>query len=420
VTGTAGRVPGPKIPDKISTSSRNPAKRQESYNPDVPGSATQDGWAAPPLSELIVRSQPGAGLHTVSDDGRVVADLLSVRGAAGRFLVPADSRATAARSLLAYNRLRPLRVRAVRAAMGWALRAGAGDALSEPRRMVAPQDAPVLLDHLAHVLGEPRVVFAGTEKGGSGFVTPVLQLFTPDGTSIGFAKIGWDPVTIDMVRAEADGLELAGRARWDGMRVPEVRWRGRWQDLELLVTAPMPRRVRRLRLSELPPVEPLLDVALLDGPLRRHTVTASQYWSDALATAVDERAAGRDELTRHLDAVARDFGDAELTFGRWHGDWVEWNLARAGADLWVWDWAYSAPGVPLGFDLLQFFHLRHRVLREEPGEVALQRAAEEAEPGLGRLGIPADERRAVIALHRAEVLLREERARQARAAVGAP
>jgi hypothetical protein len=418
VTGAAGRADGPQIPDKISTSGRNPAKRQESYNPDVPGSATQDGWAAPPLSELIVRSHPGAGLHTVSDDGRVVADLLSVRGAAGRFLVPADSKATAARSLLAYNRLRPLRVRAVRAAMGWALRAGAADALSEPRRMVAPADAPVLLDHLARVLGEPRVVFAGTEKGGSGFVTPVLQLFTPDGTSIGFAKIGWDPVTIDMVRAEADGLELAGRAGWDGMRVPEVRWRGQWQDLELLVTAPMPRRVRRLRLSELPPVEPLLDVALLDGPLVRQPVTASSYWEDALATAVDEREAGRDELTRHLDAVARDFGDAELAFGRWHGDWVEWNLARAGDDLWVWDWAYSAPGVPLGFDLLQFFHLRHRVLRDEPGELALQHAAEEAAPGLSRLGITADERRAVIALHRAEVLLREERARQARAAVG--
>jgi hypothetical protein len=157
---------------------------------------------------------------------------------------------------------------------------------------------------------------------------------------------------------------------------------------------------------------------LLDGPLVRQPVTASSYWDDALATAVDEREAGRDELTRHLDTVARDFGDTELTFGRWHGDWVEWNLARAGNDLWVWDWAYSAPDVPFGFDLLQFFHLRHRVLREEPAGVALSHAATEADPGLGRLGIPADERRAVVALHRAEVLLREERARQARAAVG--
>ena len=71
--------------------------------------------------------------------------------------------------------------------------------------------------------------------------------------------------------------------------------------------------------------------------------------------------------------------------------------------------------MPFGLDLLQFFHLRHLVLREEAPERALAYAAADADPGLARLGIPMDERRAVVALHRAEVLLREERARQARA-----
>jgi hypothetical protein len=380
---------------------------------------TTDGWAAPPLSELIVRSRRGAGLHTESqEDGRVVADLLAVRGAAGRFLVPAESPGTAARSLLAYNRLRPARVRTARAAIGWALRLGAGGLLSEPRRIRAGADDPVLLDHLAAVLGEDRVVFAATEKGGSGFVTPVLQLFRPDGTSVGFAKIGWDPVTAGMIRTEADALERAGRARWERVSVPEVRWHGVWEDLDLLVTAPMPTQVRRLRESELPPVEPLADVARLDGPLERRRITDSSYWADATATAALALGCGRHALTDHLEAVETAHGDVEVAFGRWHGDWVEWNLARADGRLWAWDWAYSAPSVPVGFDLLQFFHLRHRVLREEAPAVALAHAAEDARSGLARLGLPEDERRAVVALHHAEVLLREERARQARAAVG--
>ena len=302
---------------------------------------------------------------------RVVADLLSVRGAAGRFLVPGDSRTTAARSLLSYNRLRPLRVRAVRAAMGSTLRLGAGGLISEPRQMVAPPDAPVLLDHLASVLDVPRVVFAATEKGGSGFVTPVLQLFTPDGRNVGFAKIGWDAVTDAMIRTEADALERAARAGWDSVSVPEVVWHGEWEDLSLLVTAPMPRTVRRLRPSELPPISPLLDVALLDGPTQRHRVDMSTYWADARATAAHAIDAGRTELADRLDAVAREHEAVELTFGRWHGDWVEWNLARADGRLFAWDWAYSAPDVPFGFDLLQFFHLRHRVLREAPPAVAL-------------------------------------------------
>ena len=91
----------------------------------------------------------------------------------------------------------------------------------------------------------------------------------------------------------------------------------------------------------------------------------------------------------------------------------------ADGDLWAWDWAYSAADVPFGLDLLQFFHLRHLVLREEAPEVALTYAAADAGPGLARLGIPFDERRAVVALHHTEVLLREERARQARSGADA-
>jgi hypothetical protein len=345
-----------------------------------------------------------------------VAELLAVRGAAGRFLVPATPRTTAARSLLSYNRLRPRKVRMVRAAVGWAMRAGAGRLLSEPRRIVAGPGAAVLLDHLATVLDEPRVVFAATEKGGSGFVTPVLQLFSPDGRSIGFAKIGWDPVTTAMIRTEGEALALAGGAL-TSVSVPDVRWCGEWEGLALLVTAPMPARARRLRPSELPPVAPLREVAALDGPLTRRRVLDAPYWDDATATAAVASDAGRPELARVLDAVAAEHGVDELAFGRWHGDWVEWNLATADHRLYAWDWAYSAPDVPFGFDLLQFFHLRHRVLREEAPDVALALAAADAAPGLRELGLPDDEARAVVALHRVEVLLREERATQARTKV---
>ena len=99
-------------------------------------------------------------------------------------------------------------MRLARGVIGAALWTGAAGPISESRDMVAAPGAAVLLEHLATVLGEPRVVFAGTEKGGSGFVTPVLQLFSPDGRSIGFAKIGWDPVTTAMIHAEADGLPV--------------------------------------------------------------------------------------------------------------------------------------------------------------------------------------------------------------------
>jgi hypothetical protein len=409
-------------PRDSSRSGRIRREASEGYNHHVPGSATTDGWAAPPLSELIVRSPDRGAVHAEflpecegRGASRVVAELLAVRGPAGHFLVPSSSRRAAARSVLAYNRLRPMKVRAARGLIGAALWAGAAGRISEVREITADPDAAVLLDHLARVLGEPRIVFAGTEKGGSGFVTPVLQLFSPDGRSVGFAKIGWDPVTTAMIRAEADALQLAARAGWTSVSVPAVTWRGAWEGLELLVTAPMPRGARRLRLTELPPIEPLLDVVTLDGPIVRRPVTTSSYWRDAVATAELADARGRPHLGEHLAAVERAHGATELAFGRWHGDWVEWNLAEADGRLYAWDWAYSAPDVPFGLDLVQFFHLRHLVLREEAPGDALAAAAADARPGLARLGISADARDAVVALHHTEVLLRDERARQARA-----
>ena len=84
----------------------------------------------------------------------------------------------------------------------------------------------------------------------------------------------------------------------------------------------------------------------------------------------------------------------------------------------AWDWAYAAADVPIGFDLLQFFHLRHRNLRGVPLETALVHAAIDAAPGLRALGLDADAISAVTALHRIEVGLREERARQEREAIG--
>ena len=213
--------------------------------------------------------------------------------------------------------------------------------------------------------------------------------------------------------------EFKNPPRIEEVAVPEVRWCGDWEGLWLLVTAPMPANARRLRASELPPVAPLRDVVALDGPPVRRRVLDAPYWDAAVATARIGSDAGRPELAAELDRVAGEHGDAETTFGRWHGDWVEWNLARAGDRLYAWDWAYSEPDVPFGFDLLQFFHLRHRVLREEAPDVALAHAAADARPGLRELGIPDDEVDAVVALHRIEVLLREERARQARTGVRA-
>lgn len=361
---------------------------------------TKDPRAAPPLAQLLVRD---------TDPVRRARPASAVWALAGsRFVVPDDPR-LAARALLAYNRLRPPRVRAGRAALATMLRTPARRVLTTHVQLPT---GPSLLDHLAQVLGESRLVFAGSDTGGSGWRTPVLQLFTPDGVPRGYAKIGWDPVTIAMVDTEADALTRAAAAQWRSVRVPRLAWSGRYSDLALLVTEPMPARIRRLRRGEQPAVDALHEVAELHGPRQVNAVRSSRFWAEAMETAAN---APHDVgLVPMLDAIDITSGDVEIPFGSWHGDWVEWNLGATADGIVAWDWAYCAAGVPFGFDVLQFFHLRHRNLHGRPGDEALTRAGVEAAPYLERLGLDADQARATTALHRLEVALRTERARARR------
>ena len=89
---------------------------------------------------------------------------------------------------------------------------------------------------------------------------------------------------------------------------------------------------------------------------------------------------------------------------------MPWNLGRAGGTLFAWDWAYSAPGVPLGFDALHFTAIPDEVLGGTSRAAAADHAADVSAPALRALGLDDDQVRAVGALHRLELELRDTRA----------
>ena len=101
---------------------------------------------------------------------------------------------------------------------------------------------------------------------------------------------------------------------------------------------------------------------------------------------------------------------------RSHGDWVEWNLATLERDLYAWDWAYSAPTMPFGFDVLHHPYLRYRVVGGLDAGTAGRRALADAAPALRSLGVGPELHAPLVALLQLELDLREVRARQRRAA----
>ena len=255
-----------------------------------------------------------------------------------RFLLPLASRRVTAASVLAYNALRPPKVRASRAVIGALARAGALGLTRAP--VLSVHGGPLLGDHLAGLLGERRLHAAIGIRPPDPHHKPPLQLFDDAGVPRGYAKIGWSDGTRGMVRAEAATLADLPPAAGAFPAVPRLLLHTRWQDREIAVIEPMPRSVRRISDPDTPLTDAMLAVARRGGPPGT-PAPATAYVKGCLTRAPEE-------VRGFLEALD---GDLELEFGDWHGDWVPWNMARHRGELLVWDWENRSSGVPIGFDL---------------------------------------------------------------------
>ncbi|MEV0942892.1 hypothetical protein AB0I90_21280 [Micromonospora wenchangensis] len=269
-----------------------------------------------------------------------------------RFLLPLASRRVGAASTLAYNALRPPRVRANRLAVGVLAGLGATGLARMPVLTVAlPADADpaelLLAGHLGRLTGRPLHAAIGIRPPDPHH-KPTLQLFDDRGVARAYAKIGWNDATRAMVRAEAAALRELPRDGGDFPDVPRLLREVQWGDLAVTLVEPMPARVRRPRRLLRPEVAAMLAVARRDGPPSTpRPLRGSAFLADLTARAA---AAGGPVVAAVAALAARD-GDRPVEFGHWHGDWVPWNLGRHRGRLVVWDWENSGADRPLGFDL---------------------------------------------------------------------
>jgi hypothetical protein len=231
-----------------------------------------------------------------------------------------------------------------------AFRLGAHDLLADRIVVGRPAGAdPAGIDaHLSDVLG--RRVFVSLYIGPPRAVRkPVLQVMDAKGRTVGFAKLGVDAFTRDLVRAEAAAVQRLAASRFHTLRVPTVLHAGQWRGHEVLVQSALPRG------QSAEPGDPRLLRAMRElagvggpttGPLR-----PSSYWqrlTDTVAALPPSPMA--EVLGGAVPLVAAAAGEAELSYGAAHGDWAPWNMTVAGEHVLVWDWEKFADDVPVGFD----------------------------------------------------------------------
>ncbi len=308
----------------------------------------------------------------------------------------------AARVLVSHNGL----LRPSRRALRWALAgATAMPGLARRASIVVSHtgaEGEALVEHLRRVVGSPRGHVAMASLAGERRA-PVMQLFDDKARPLAFAKIGWDEPSSRRVRSEAAALSRCAEANPPHLLVPTVLHQGSWQGLDLLVTTPLPRGVRRLgNRGQPPPPWATMEVANL-APLKDGALEGSSY-----AASLDDRSRVDAGLRALVADTVRAAATREVRFGAWHGDWVPWNLGWTGEGrLAVWDWEHWASEAPLGFDLLLYFFNRLYARRRAPLLDAFRSACLQSRPARLALGQPAGDQGLVEALFLLEMVIRD-------------
>jgi hypothetical protein len=328
-------------------------------------------WPPPASAELLSRrsAKGSAGSGT---GGRELLVLPS----AGRpkLIVPAGRRAAAA-AVRRYGEPASVKAKLATRALAILLAGGLRPVLGDRLVMSVPEGCETVGSYLAELIGRPGSIDVGLHVGAPrANRKPVVQLLTPGGDTIGFAKIGINPLTADLVRREHVALKRLAQVKLTALRPPAVLGHGTWNGLEVLALDALPTWLGRTKLTEARLAAAMVEVAGSAG-LSSATLPDSGYLAgllDRLARAADDggpdaepSAALRALINRLADAA----GASSLAFGCWHGDLTPWNLACTSAGLLVWDWERFAVGVPVGFDALHYW-LQSRVVRPRCDPVA--------------------------------------------------
>lgn len=312
-----------------------------------------------------------------------------------RLLVPMRPRRAAAAAVRRYTAQQGRRERLAGAALaagllaGWRSR-GSHVASRAPR-------GETIADHLAGVLGR-RVVTALAITHERPNRKPVLQVFDERGATVAFAKVGVSPLAAQLVDAEAAALQTLADAALTHVQVPAVLDHGRWRDMPVLVTTPLPLR---------PSPDPD-DPVLLAATHEISTVAGAEIdgYLAALRRRTDALGAKADQWLDMLDEVAsaRDLSAVQL--GAWHGDFTEWNCARNGDRLMVWDWERFAEPAPVGFDRLHFLLNRQVRARRDLFRSAAADLLADAPALLRAWSLDAEVARTVVMLYLLDISLR--------------
>ena len=310
-------------------------------------------WAAP-VDVVDVRRRVGA---TPSPE-RLLHTFAVLPSTRRPRIVATDSRAALAATVRRFSHSNGIGARSARIALATAIRMGALELVPRGRLAVVAVDRTddsgqsSITDRLAEIFdAEVSIgISVGAVRANR---KPVLHVLTPDGRTLGFAKLGLSPLARSLVNAEAKNLSLLARHSLQHLEVPRVIHHEAWHEHELLVMTALPAPFRRRHATTALPVRAMAELAECEGT-SPSSLAESPWFNSVVAVTAETRDSSADRFCSLLEQLCRRHGDQPVRFGSWHGDWGPWNMVWAGDRVRLWDWERFAHGVPYGLDALYY------------------------------------------------------------------
>jgi hypothetical protein len=325
---------------------------------DVESPLTPEDSPTPPLESHQGEHNQEYGVVTLKDG----------RG----YLIPLGARKAALRALDLYN-TQNRKARIAKRLLRTGLYLGIAQPFLQKARWgvlpATPQEELInnsLLAYLKQVFGQQNLNFAASLGIPGPHRKPVLQALMPDGSILGYAKVGWNEQTNTLVHNEAQILRCLGEAHPRSFTLPTLLHEGQCNGRLLCVMSPAAAKTKAA-----PQVLTLQHLAVQRELAALHTSWISLKASRFRANLLQYIEAIQHPYYRHIlqqgICVAEAWlGEQSLPFHLSHGDFTPWNTRSLKQHLFLFDWEYSAADNPPGYDLFHFAVQTGRLLRKEP------------------------------------------------------
>lgn len=278
------------------------------------------------------------------------------------YMLPTTSQTAALQALNLYNAY-GLKARVAKRVLATALQMRVAQPFLPRIRLGADDNTPPgLLQHICKALGRDDLCF-GVSLGTPGPQRkPVLLVMDTQGNEIGYAKIGLDERTSNLVRNEQHALKTLSEHNLKHGQFPAVVHYSEWQDRSILITEPLHLQSGDATLTDLH-LNFLLELATVDTV--RVPLTQSPFWQRTQeALNRFQPIIGNHQhsvLSQVCNLLETQLGTTELPFVWRLGDFTPWNtgLDTTNNKLQAIDVEYAAAGSSPGWDMFHFLTLAH-------------------------------------------------------------